>query len=579
MEAIVVNDLKYEYYIRGNRQPVIALNEISFTVSEGEFIAIVGKNGSGKSTLAKHLNGLLLPYEGSVCVFGRYTSAQDLIWDIRRTLGMVFQNPDNQLVATTVEEDVAFGPENLGIEPDEIRSRVKESLKKVNMEGFIEHSPHMLSGGQKQRIAIAGVLAMHPKCLVLDEATSMLDPEGRKDVISILKKLNSEENITIVLITHHMNEAAQADRIIVMDEGKAVASGKPDEIFTEYKLLRQIGLDIPQVSDLYVRMKNEGLIKNGKIPVLIDEAEQVFTNVLLNPKTDVNYNTDTERKTGEKIIDIKNLSYTYMAGTPYERHALKDVSLTVYKGEKLGIIGHTGSGKSTLIQHLNGLLTPAAGTVEVSGIIPKGKSLKELRRKVGLIFQNPEDQLFEETVEKDIAFGLKKMGLPDNEVQRRINEAILITGLPADILKKSPFELSGGQKRRVAIAGVIVMEPDILVLDEPTAGLDPQGSAGIYEFLSNLNKSKNTTIIIVSHTMEDIARFCDRIAVMEEGKIIMLDETRSVFSNKEYLEKIGLDVPQITELFYRLNRKYQNIRKDILTVQEGLDEMKRIMGT
>ncbi|HEY8499244.1 MAG TPA: energy-coupling factor transporter ATPase [Clostridia bacterium] len=578
MEAIVVNDLKYEYYIRGNRQPVIALDGISFTVNEGEFVAIVGKNGSGKSTLARHLNGILLPGGGSVCVFGRYTDAQELIWDIRRTLGMVFQNPDNQLVATTVEEDVAFGPENLGIEPDEIRNRVKESLEKVNMESFIEYSPHMLSGGQKQRIAIAGVLAMHPKCLVLDEATSMLDPEGRKDVMLILKKLNSEENITIVLITHHMNEAAQADRIIVMDEGKAVLSGKPHEIFSEYKILRQIGLDIPQVSDLYVRMKNEGLINNGRIPVLIDEAEQVFTNVLSNPKTNVYYyDTGTARQPREKIIEIKNLSYTYMAGTPYERHALRDVSLTVYKGERLGIIGHTGSGKSTLIQHLNGLLSPAAGTVEVSGIIPKGKALKELRRKVGLIFQNPEDQLFEETVEKDIAFGLKKMGLPDNEVKRRVNEAIHITGLPADILKKSPFELSGGQKRRVAIAGVIVMEPDILVLDEPTAGLDPQGSAGIYEFLSRLNKSKNTTIIIVSHTMEDIARFCDRIAVMEEGEIIMVDETRCVFSNKEYLEKKGLDVPQITELFYRLSQKNQNIRKDILTVPEGLDEIKRIM--
>jgi energy-coupling factor transport system ATP-binding protein len=170
------------------------------------------------------------------------------------------------------------------------------------------------------------------------------------------------------------------------------------------------------------------------------------------------------------------------------------------------------------------------------------------------------------------------MGLSDSETKRRIDEAILITGLSADILKKSPFELSGGQKRRVAIAGVIVMEPDILVLDEPTAGLDPQGSAGIYEFLSNLNKSKNTTIIIVSHTMEDIARFCDRVAVMEEGKIVMLDETRNIFSNKEGLGKIGLDVPQITELFYRLNKKHQNVRKDILTIQEGLDEIKRIMG-
>ncbi|HAA25402.1 MAG TPA: energy-coupling factor transporter ATPase [Ruminiclostridium sp.] len=578
MEAIIVKDLKYEYYTRGESQPVIALDEISFTVSEGEFIAVVGKNGSGKSTLAKHLNGLLLPAGGSVCVFGRYTDAQELIWDIRRILGMVFQNPDNQLVATTVEEDIAFGPENLGIEPEEIRHRVKESLKKVSMEGFDEYSPHMLSGGQKQRIAIAGVLAMHPRCIVLDEATSMLDPEGRKDVMSVLKKLNSEENITIVLITHHMNEAAQADRVIVMDEGKAVLSGKPDEIFGEYRLLRQIGLDIPQVSDLYVRMVNEGLIKNGRIPVLIDEAEQVFTDILSGRKTSAGYGTVTARKTGEKIVEIKNLSYTYMAGTPYERHALRDVSLTVYKGEKLGIIGHTGSGKSTLIQHLNGLLSPTAGTVEVSGIIPEGKSLKELRRKVGLIFQNPEDQLFEETVEKDIAFGLKKMGLSDSEVNRRINEALSITGLPADILKKSPFELSGGQKRRVAIAGVIVMEPDILVLDEPTAGLDPQGSAGIYEFLSRLNESKNTTIIIVSHTMEDIARFCDRVAVMEEGKIIMVEETRSVFSNKEYLEKTGLDVPQITELFYRLNKKNQSVRKDILTVQEGLDEMKRIMG-
>jgi len=578
MEAIVVKDLKYEYYARGNMQPVIALDGISFTVGEGEFVAVVGKNGSGKSTLAKHLNGLLLPGGGSVCVFGRYTDAQELIWDIRRVLGMVFQNPDNQLVATTVEEDVAFGPENLGIEPDEIRNRVKESLKKVGMEGFDEYSPHMLSGGQKQRIAIAGVLAMHPKCIVLDEATSMLDPEGRKDVMSVLKKLNSEDNITIVLITHHMNEAAQADRIIVMDEGKAVLSGKPDEIFGEYELLRQIGLDIPQVSDLYVRMKDEGLIKNGRIPVLIDEAEQVFMNVLSGRKANAYSSAGPERKTGEKIIEIKNLSYTYMAGTPYERHALKDVSLTVYKGEKLGIIGHTGSGKSTLIQHLNGLLSPTAGTVEVSGIIPKGKSLKELRRKVGLIFQNPEDQLFEETVEKDIAFGLKKIGLSDSEMKRRIDEALLITGLPADILKKSPFELSGGQKRRVAIAGVIVMEPDILVLDEPTAGLDPQGSAGIYEFLSRLNESRNTTIIIVSHTMEDVARFCDRIAVMEEGRIVMVDETRSVFSNKEYLEEKSLDVPQITELFYRLSRKNRNIRKDILTVQEGLDEMKRIMG-
>jgi energy-coupling factor transport system ATP-binding protein len=267
-----------------------------------------------------------------------------------------------------------------------------------------------------------------------------------------------------------------------------------------------------------------------------------------------------------------------MPGTPYERQALKDVSLTINRGELLGIIGHTGSGKSTLIQHFNGLLVPSAGSIRVSGIVPKGKELKELRRKVGLIFQNPEDQLFEETVEKDIAFGLKKAGLSEREIRTRIEEALMITGLPNEVLEKSPFELSGGQKRRVAIAGVIVMNPDILVLDEPTAGLDPQGSLEIYNFLLKLREEKNTTIIIVSHTMEDIAKYCHRAAVLDHGKLVLLDKARNVFSKKGFLENIGLDIPQITELFHRLNRINNNIRPDILTVDEGLIELKRVLG-
>lgn len=575
-QAIAVKDLEYEYAPHETSRQAAALDKISFNISEGEFVAIVGKNGSGKSTLARHLNGLLIPVQGTVCIYGKYTSSQELIWDIRRTLGMIFQNPDNQLVATTVEEDVAFGPENLGIESEQIRERVTEALEKVNMSSYTEHSPYMLSGGQKQRVAIAGVLAMYPKCIVLDEATSMLDPEGRQDVMAILKKLNSDEKITIVLITHHMNEAAQADRIIVMDKGKAMCEGTPEEVFGQADLLRTAGLDIPQVSALYLEAYNAGIVHSDRLVVLPDQAEKVFNELFWSADGKKEFIDDSCRfSDSDAIIEINDLSYVYMPNTPYEKRALENVSLTIYKGEMIGIIGHTGSGKSTLVQHLNGLLTPNGGSVRISGIEPKGKALKELRRKVGLIFQNPEDQLFEETVRQDIGFGLKKMGLSPEELEKRINGVMKIIDLPTELLDKSPFELSGGQKRRIAIAGVIVMEPEILILDEPTAGLDPRGSLEIYEFLLKLRREKNTTIIVVSHIMEDIARYFDRVVVMEHGKIVLVNSPRNVFAQKEYLENIGLDIPQITELFYRISLKHPNVRKDILTVDEGIAELKR----
>lgn len=576
IQAIAVEDLTYEYVPHGSGRQAAALNSISFKINEGEFVAVVGKNGSGKSTLARHLNGLLLPMEGTVCIYGKYTNSQELIWDIRRTLGMVFQNPDNQLVATTVEEDVAFGPENLGIEPKQIENRVIESLDKVNMSSYREYSPYMLSGGQKQRVAIAGVLAMHPKCIVLDEATSMLDPEGRQDVMAILKKLNRDDKITIVLITHHMNEAAQADRIIVMDKGKAVYDGKPGDVFKEADLLRKAGLDIPQVSALYIEACKSGIVHRDKLPVLIEDAAEIFSEIPWRQERNISAADVIKSLNTEAVIEINDLSHVYMPNTPYEKQALKDVSLTVYKGEMLAVIGHTGSGKSTLVQHLNGLLTPTKGSVKVSGIEPKGKALKELRRKVGLIFQNPEDQLFEETVKQDIGFGLKKMGLSAEESDKRIKEVLKIIDLPEELLDKSPFELSGGQKRRIAIAGVLVMEPEILVLDEPTAGLDPKGSREVYDFLLKLRKERNTTIIVVSHIMEDIAQYFDRVAVMDHGKLVLVDSPRNVFAQKEYLEKIGLDVPQITELFYMINQKHPSIRKDILTVDEGVAELKRL---
>lgn len=247
-------------YISGEEQTEkLAVNGVNLEVEKGEFLVVLGHNGSGKSTIAKHINALLLPSGGKVYVDELDTLDDKNLWDIRKNAGMVFQNPDNQMVATIVEEDVAFGPENLGIEPLEIRQRVDESLKSVGMYEYRKHAPHLLSGGQKQRVAIAGILAMRPKCIILDEPTAMLDPSGRREVIKTIKEVNNKYGITIILITHYMDEAAQADRIVVMDGGKVIMEGKPREVFSNVKEMKEIGLDVPQVTELAYELKQKGI--------------------------------------------------------------------------------------------------------------------------------------------------------------------------------------------------------------------------------------------------------------------------------------------------------------------------------
>lgn len=256
----MTKDLTFVYEAESNdSSKKIVLNSLNIDIDEGKFIAIIGHNGSGKSTLAKHFNALLVPTEGDVYVNGMNTKDTSHLWDIRQTAGMVFQNPDNQLVATIVEEDVAFGPENLGIDPKEIRERVDFALNAVDMYKYREFAPHMLSGGQKQRIAIAGVIAMRPQCIILDEPTAMLDPKGRKEVINTVQKLNKENGITIILITHFMEEAVLADRVIVMDNGKIALDGAPKDVFKEVKILKDLGLDVPQVTELAYKLKQEGI--------------------------------------------------------------------------------------------------------------------------------------------------------------------------------------------------------------------------------------------------------------------------------------------------------------------------------
>ena len=579
MNIIEVENLCFDYITRDDEGNITernnVLKDISLTVPEGQFLAVLGHNGCGKSTLAKHFNAILTPTEGKVLVDGIDTSDEDRLFDVRQTVGMVFQNPDNQLVATIVEEDVAFAPENLGIPPAEIRKRVDNALKQVDMYEFREHAPHQLSGGQKQRIAIAGIIAMQPRCIVMDEPTAMLDPKGRREVMKTIKHLNKDKGITVVLITHYMEEAAQADRVIVMDKGRIIMDDVPCKVFSREEELEAVGLDVPQVTELANKLRKGGVDISAEIIFEQDCAEAIAAlpknGELHLPKR---VETDTHDNDTDGVIETKGLTYKYSVGTPFEKTAVDHVSLSVKKGEFVGIIGHTGSGKSTLIQHLNGLIRPTSGEIFVDGINiwDKKVNIRDIRFKVGIVFQYSEHQLFEDTVAKDIAYGPKNMGLSEEETDRRVKEAAEAMSI-THLLERSPFELSGGQQRRVALAGVLAMDPEVLILDEPAAGLDPKGRDKILGMIKQYHEKSGKTILLVSHSMEDIVKYATKVLVMNKAKLFCYDDTDKVFERTDELAKIGLDVPQITRMSHILKELGTDIGNDIYTTDRAAERL------
>ena len=544
----------------------------------------LGHNGSGKSTLAKHINGLLVPTEGTLWVDHMDTASDADIWNIRQKAGMVFQNPDNQIIGTVVEEDVGFGPENLGVPTEDIWKRVDESLQAVGMTAYRHHSPNKLSGGQKQRVAIAGVMAMHPKCIVLDEPTAMLDPNGRKEVLKAVRELNKKEGVTVILITHYMEEVVFADDVYVMDRGQIVMHGVPREIFSRVNQLKKYRLDVPQVTLLAYELKEAGLaIPDGilTIPELVEALSKPQIHVPEGWKLPeaTAQKEEKELSQGKESLKLEHVGYTYNTGSAYEMHALKDVNLEIPQGQFVGIIGHTGSGKSTLIQHFNGLIRPTEGHIYFEGqdIWADKFPLRGLRSQVGLVFQYPEHQLFETDVLTDVCFGPKNQNLPPEECEKRAKEALEHVGLDESYYAKSPFELSGGQKRRVAIAGVLAMHPKVLVLDEPTAGLDPKGRDDILDQIAYLHKQSDMTVILVSHRMEDIARYADRIVVMNKGAVMYNGTPKEVFAHYQELEKIGLAAPQVTYIMHDLKEKGLQVKVNVTTVKEATDEIMRAL--
>ena len=558
-----------------------ALDGVDLNIEDGEFFCILGGNGSGKSTFAKHLNALLKPDVGTVRINGMDASDPELVYDIRSTAGMVFQNPDDQLVATLVEDDVAFGPENLGVPSAQIAQRVREALKGVGLVGFERHETHALSGGQKQRVALAGVLAMEPRVLILDEASSMLDPRGRKGLMKACRALH-DRGMTIVMITHFMEEAAEADRVTVFRAGRVAMLGTPEEILTRADELAQLNLDMPASCCLGRTLRAKGVsvcaqVREADMVAEIAQAyaERSGTDIAEQSSASDSHVLDNGSPaadgigTSEPVIEISHLSHSYSLSARERRRwrkrsttadasskqalwgndpsspwALRDVSLTVRRGEFLGLAGHTGSGKSTLVQHLNGLIRPQEGSVCALGLdLSNKKHAAAVKAKVGVVFQYPERQLFAETVAQDVAFGPRNLGLPQDEVARRVASSLVRVGLDlAAIGDKSPFELSGGQQRRVAFAGVLAMEPEVLVLDEPMAGLDPVARRDFLGLISRLHR-EGLTVVMVSHSMDDLANCCDRIVVMNEGAVFAEGTPVQVFAHANELKSIGLGVP------------------------------------
>ena len=584
MSMIKTDNLIFEYEKRDEEGNVIgthcAIDEVNLDIEPGQFIAILGHNGSGKSTLAKHMNAILVPSGGTMWVDGKDTKEEENLWDVRQTAGMVFQNPDNQIIGTVVEEDVGFGPENLGVPTEEIWQRVEKSLSAVGMIEYRHHSPNKLSGGQKQRVAIAGVVAMCPKCIVLDEPTAMLDPNGRKEVLRTVEELRKREHVTVILITHYMEEVIGADRVIVMDQGHVVMDGTTREIFSQVELLKKYRLDVPQVTMLAHGLKQRGLdIKEGILTTneLIEALEKAGDWRQNQKKTYVGHAETVVKKEKKEnlILKLEHIEYVYSSGTAYEKRALKDINLDIYEGEFVGVIGHTGSGKSTMIQHLNGLMKATSGALYYNGenIYDEKYNLRQLRNNVGLVFQYPEHQLFEIDVLTDVCFGPKNQELTEEECKKRAIEALELVGLSEKYYDTSPFDLSGGQKRRVAIAGVLAMRPKVLVLDEPTAGLDPKGRDEILDQIAYLQKERNLTVILVSHSMEDIAKYVDRIVVMNKGRKMYDGEPKEVFAHYKELEKVGLAAPQVTYIMHALSEKGMHVNTEVTTIEEAVDEI------
>jgi len=577
MYQIDIEDLQYSYPTsKGD-----VLKGINLKVEKGEFLSIMGPTGAGKSTLCLTLNGII-PHSLEGDLRGRVKVAgMDIndhsIPELTQKVGMVFQEPESQLFCMTVWEEVAFGPENLGVDPKEIKERIDWALGVVRMKEYQDRSPFKLSCGQKQRVAIAAALAMLPEILVLDEPTSELDPIGKMEVFSVVDDLKKEQNMSIVMVEHESEEIARvSDRVIVLEKGEIVLEGSPRDVLSKVDMLRNVKLSPPQVCEVADILNKK--INTSFSFLTLKEAEKSIKELVSKlPKAEKS-SKSKEKKTSfsyikqedsfHPMISTKNLFYAY-EGSGVE--VLKDINLEVNQGEFVAIIGQNGAGKTTLVKHFNGILKPTRGKVFIEGVNTKERTIAELSKDVGYIYQNPDHQIFCPTVEEEIAFGPKNLGLSEDIIKQRAEEALKLSGLE-DVRKIPPSVLGLGERRKVSLASVMSMRPRLLILDEPTTGVDWKTSIDFMEAVRKLNE-KGHTIIMITHNMRIVARYAKRTVVLCNGEVLLDASTRKVFSQTEKLKTTFLMPPQITQLGQALYTL--SMPREVLSCEEFCDNLFR----
>ena len=554
---IKIEDLTFSY----SDTTHLALKKINLEVGSGEFVLMTGPSGGGKSSLCRCLNGLIPHFyggriSGQVVVEGLDTLKHSTK-ELATRVGFVFQDPENQLVSMDVEREVAFGLENLAFPRNLIAKRVEESLDTLGIANLRYRQLSELSGGEKQKVAIASVLALHPSILILDEPTSELDPKGAEEVLSAITRLNGELGLTVILVEHRLDRVLQyADRLIALNEGTVAIDGKVSNITANhYRELSAIGVGIPPVVRLFQELRKRD-VSIDELPLTVKEGRAILKRTLENNASLPDIRWDNKEETGKPLVEIERLWYAYPSGLT----ALKNVNLKIDEGEFIAIMGRNASGKTTLVKHFNRLLIPTKGKIKVAGTDTKETTIAEMARKVGFVFQNPNDHLFADTVYDEVVFTLKNLGFNDREMGLRTDEVLEEFHL-TEYKDHYPRSLSGGEKQRVALASVLAAKPKILILDEPTRGMEYRLKSELMRLLEEY-RSQGNTVVLVTHDVEIVAEYAERVILLSEGRIVVDGEKHDVLS------QALLFSPQINRLVQSFKR--YGVSDKILTVNEAL---------
>ena len=530
---------------RAGREPV--LRDLTFQIRPGELVGLLGRSGAGRSTLAATLNGTI-PHLVRGDLTGTVHIAGEDIRDRRPRdladrIGFVFQDFEAQLFSTNVKLEVAFGPENLGVERAEIARRVERCLGMVRLSHLAHKAPAALSGGQKQRLALASVLALEPVILVLDEPTSDLDPAGRGELLAAISALRAERDLTVLMIDPEIDELGWVDRLMVLDQGHLALEGTPAEVWDRTAQLESLGLKAFTLARLAAALGTPGHWPDADTAAAAIRAAGWSATPGAPERLQAG---DSAQEPGEMLLEVQDLRHRYPDGTD----ALGGVSLSVRRGEFVAILGQNGSGKTTLVKHLNGILAPTAGDIRLRGQSLRGQAAKMLSRQVGLVFQNPDHQIFAERIRDEVAFGPRLQGLTEAEIARRVEEGLEAVGL-AGMGDVDPFILTKGGRQRVAVASTLATKPEVIILDEPTTGLDHHELQGMMALIQRLNQAGHT-IVIITHAMDIAAGYARRVVLMEGGRIVRDGPTRAVFADEARIRSLGLVPPPVVQVGNRL---------------------------